>query len=218
MVKTRVLIVENTSLLNGRLAGRVSQLPRIASIATSSNALDSPKARRFHPDVVLLNPCLRNQDTLEALETIKAACPGARIVVLDIRPVEVDLLRLVKAGASGFVVKDATLGDLVRTIHSVAEGGKVLPPELAEVLFSQISDVRRGQLPSSMRMTRREQQIIELIAEGLSNHAIAQRLDIATHTVKTHVHSILAKMGLRTRLEVAVYAGAGCAPRDVPTS
>ena len=215
VLTVRVLIVENKSPLFGHLAARLNRLPRFAARATRSGAVNSREARQFHPDVILLTPGMQNEDTLQALDTIRKSCPGARVIVLDIRPVDVDLVRLGKAGVSGFLLKDAMLGDLVRTVQTVAKGGSALPPDLAGALFRQIpgDSPKRDRLPRSVRMTRREHQITELIAEGLGNEAIARRLDISTHTVKTHVHSVLAKLGLRTRLEVAVHINGRRAPR-----
>jgi DNA-binding NarL/FixJ family response regulator len=124
-------------------------------------------------------------------------------------PTQEDVLEFVKAGASGFLLKDATLSDFLRTIRSVARGAKVLPPLMTDSLFSHVIDHAfrngKGHLAGAVRMTKREREIIALIAEGLPNKEIAGRLSIATYTVKSHVHNILEKLALHTRLEIAVY-------------
>jgi DNA-binding NarL/FixJ family response regulator len=107
-------------------------------------------------------------------------------------------------------MKDATFDDFVRTIRSVVGGMVVLPPELTGSLFSQIAhQALRGEAPrelEAVRLTLRERQVIDLIAEGLANKQIATRLHIAVHTVKSHVHNVLEKLALHSRLEVAAFS------------
>jgi DNA-binding NarL/FixJ family response regulator len=110
---------------------------------------------------------------------------------------------------SGFVLKDATFDEFVSTIRAVAGGAKVLPSRMTDSLFSQIAktaDTRSVRDTEDVRMTRREREVIELIGEGLSNKEIAQRLNIATHTVKSHVRNVMEKLALHTRLQIAAFA------------
>jgi DNA-binding NarL/FixJ family response regulator len=113
----------------------------------------------------------------------------------------------VEAGASGFIMKSATVDDFLRTIRSVAMGEKVLPPPLTSSLFSHVVEyaLKKGadKLKGAVRMTKREREIIALIAEGMTNKEIAQRLDVATYTVKSHVHNIMEKLALHSRLQIA---------------
>ena len=129
---------------------------------------------------------------------------------MDLIPVNGEIIEFVNAGVCGFVLKDATFDEFVATIRAVAAGEKVLPPRLTESLFSQIaSEVGargREQVIEDVRMTRREREVIELIGEGLSNKEIAQRLNIATHTVKSHVRNVMEKLALHTRLQIAAYS------------
>jgi DNA-binding NarL/FixJ family response regulator len=129
----------------------------------------------------------------------------------------------VKEGVAGFILKDASLKDFLQTIRTVAKGIKVLPPPLTESLFSQIVEhaLKSGsskKIVASVRMTEREQDVINLIAQGRSNKEISAKLFIAVHTVKSHVHNILEKLALHTRLELAHYTlmgGATCeSPQD----
>jgi DNA-binding NarL/FixJ family response regulator len=124
-------------------------------------------------------------------------------------PSQLDIIEWVEAGASGFILKDATIEDFLGTIRSVARGIKVLPPSLAGSLFSHVIDNAlkkgRGKLSNAVRMTKREREIISLISEGLSNKEIAQRLNVATYTVKSHVHNILEKLALHSRLQIAMF-------------
>jgi DNA-binding NarL/FixJ family response regulator len=128
---------------------------------------------------------------------------------MDLAPVQPSLIEFVRAGVDGFVLKDATFDDFLQTVRNVAQGKKVLPPTLTSSLLSEIATHAtkngKGNPFKSVRMTGREQEVIELIAEGLSNKQIASRLNLAVDTVKSHVHSILEKLALHTRLEIATY-------------
>ncbi len=168
------------------------------------------KIHELKPNVILLDLGLRSQNSLQVVEIVKKEFPQAKVIVMDLAPVQDDVLQFVKAGASGFILKDATIDDFLATIRSVAEGEKVLPAILNESLFSQIIDHAvdggRTNLNKAIRMTRREQQVIGLISEGLTNKEIGQRINTATYTVKSHVHNIMEKLALHTRLEVANHA------------
>jgi DNA-binding NarL/FixJ family response regulator len=116
----------------------------------------------------------------------------------------------VRAGASGFIMKDASFDEFVETIRAVAAGAEVLPQALTNTLFSQIARNAvvgsNARVLEAVRLTTREREVIDLLGEGLSNKEIATRLHIAVHTVKSHVHNILEKLALRSRLEVAAFS------------
>jgi DNA-binding NarL/FixJ family response regulator len=130
---------------------------------------------------------------------------------MDLIPLQADVLEFVQAGVSGFLLKDATVNDFQKTIRAVAKGSQVLPPNLTGSLFSQIvesaiSGLKPSALLDSVRMTKREKQVIELISEGHTNKEIAQKLHLSTYTVKSHIHNILEKLALNTRVQIAKYA------------
>jgi DNA-binding NarL/FixJ family response regulator len=128
---------------------------------------------------------------------------------MGLLPIQEDVAAFVRAGASGFIMKDASFDEFLRTIRAVAAGADVLPPQLTGSLFGQIAQhAVRGRTPRALegvRLTERERQVIDLLGEGLSNKAIAARLHIAIHTVKSHVHNVLEKLALHTRLEVVAF-------------
>jgi DNA-binding NarL/FixJ family response regulator len=152
---------------------------------------------------------LRDDDSLGVAAALAKQAPQTKIIVMDLLPINDDIVQFVNAGVSGFVLKDATFDEFVATIRTVAAGGKVLPPRMTESLFSQIVTVAgarsREQVLEDVRMTRREREVVELIGEGLSNKEIAQRLNIASHTVKSHVRNVMEKLALHTRLQIAAY-------------
>jgi DNA-binding NarL/FixJ family response regulator len=164
----------------------------------------------MNPDVILLDVGLGEEDSLGVATTLASESPRTKIILMDLVPVNDEIVDYVNAGVCGFVLKDASFAEFVSTIRSVAGGEKVLPPRLTESLFSQIAkaaDPRaRSHVLEDVRMTRREREVIELIGEGLSNKEIATRLNIATHTVKSHVRNVMEKLALHTRLQIAAYS------------
>ena len=130
---------------------------------------------------------------------------------MDLIPMQEDVVMFVQAGVSGFIMKDATIDDFLHTIRSVARGTRVLPPILTGSLFSQIVEQAaagpgRSKLNISVRMTKRERQVIKLVSDGMTNKEIAQDLHLAPATVKSHIHNILEKLALRSRVQIAHYA------------
>lgn len=209
MKRINILLIEDNRLLREGLVTMLGAQPDFKVVASSGNS-DAVKKVKTRPTVILLDLGLRSQNSLRLLALLKKYAPDARVVGMDLVPVQEELVKYVEAGVSGFVLKDATLDDFLGTIRAVAKGTKVLPPPLTGSLFSQIVEhatrKKRGNPFNSVRMTRREREVIALIAEGLSNKEIAQRLHLATDTVKSHVHNILEKLALHTRLEIARFA------------
>lgn len=211
MPKIRVLLIEDNRLLREGIAAMLNEQQDIRAVAATGNGDALEKANRVKPHVVLLDLGLRSQNSLRVAELIKKDHPKTEIVVMDLMPVQSEIVEFVKAGVSGFILKDASIDDFLHTIRSVAEGKKVLPQSLAGSLFSHIVEyaVQSGKadrLMKAVRLTRREHEVVDLIARGMSNKEIARELNIALHTVKSHVHNTLEKLTLHTRLELASFA------------
>jgi len=202
-----VAIVDDNRLVREALAAMLDRLPDVHVVA--EEVADPAFMDEAKPDVVLLDVGLRDEDSLGVAAALCKHAPGAKVIVMDLIPMNEDIVQFVNAGVSGFVLKDATFDEFVATIRTVAAGGKVLPPRMTESLFSQIltsADARGHEhVLEDVRMTRREREVIELIGEGLSNKEIAQRLNIASHTVKSHVRNVMEKLALHTRLQIAAY-------------
>jgi len=209
MKRIKLVIVEDNRLLREGLTVMLKEQPDIAVVAALSNGDALLRGKAPHPDVILLDFVLRSKNSLRIVHGIRRASPDARIIVMDLAPIQPSLVEYVQAGVAGFVLKDATFADFLRTIRDVAQGKKVLPPLLTSSLFSEIVEhvakKVKGNPFKSVRMTSREREVVELIAEGLSNKQIASRLNLAVDTVKSHVHNILEKLELHTRLEIANY-------------
>jgi DNA-binding NarL/FixJ family response regulator len=202
-----VAIVDDNRLVREALAAMLDRLPDLRVVAAGVAEPAFMDATR--PDVLLLDVGLRDEDSLRVAAALSKQAPDTKIIVMDLIPMNEDIVQFVNAGVSGFVLKDATFDEFVATIRSVAAGGKVLPPRMTESLFSQIARAADAhgheQVLEDVRMTRREREVIELIGEGLSNKEIAQRLNIAAHTVKSHVRNVMEKLALHTRLQIAAY-------------
>lgn len=212
MKKIRILVIEDNRLLRDGITAMLNRQPDITvvtSLGTGENIVRKIRASRV--SIVLLDLGLRGQNSLEVARSIKKKAHEVKTIVMDLVPTQADILDFVRAGVAGFTLKDATIADFLRTIRSVARGTKVLPSHLTGSLFSQIVDhAVQGQgtsrLIESVRMTKRERQVIELIADGLTNKEIAQQLHLSTYTVKSHVHNILEKLAMHTRVQIAKYA------------
>lgn len=211
MKKIRLLLIEDNRLLREGILTILKPHKDINIIAASGDGKNTlRKIQQLKPNVILLDLGLRNQNSLHVVEIVKKEFPKAKVIVMDLAPVQADILQYVKAGANGFILKDASLNDFLITIRAVAEGSTVLPPLLVDSLFSQIVEhaVREGKskLKEAVKMTSREREIIALLSEGLSNKEIGQKTHISTYTVKSHVHNIMEKLTLHTRLEIANYS------------
>ena len=211
MRKIRLLLIEDNRLLRDGILSILKAHKDIIIIASSGDGKNSlPKIQQLKPNVVLLDLGLRSQNSLHVVEIVKKDFPEAKVIVMDLAPVQADILQYVKAGANGFILKDASLNDLLITIRTVAEGSTVLPPLLVDSLFSQIVDhaVREGKsrLKEAVRMTKREREVIEFLGEGMSNKEIGQKIHVSTYTIKSHIHNIMEKLALHTRLEIANYS------------
>jgi DNA-binding NarL/FixJ family response regulator len=203
-----VVLIEDNRLVREGMTALLNQTEDFKVLAAESS-VGFALLRKVQPDVILLNAGLWNDDSLNVEETVVKEDPKAKVIIMDLLPVHEDIVKFVNAGVSGFILKNATAEDLVNAIRSVVGGADVLPPEMTSTLFSQISKeaLVRGRAVSmeSVRMTPREREVIGLIGEGLSNKEIAGRLNISTYTVKSHVRTVMEKLALHTRLQIAAF-------------
>ncbi len=203
-----VAVIDDNQMVRQALATMLDTVPDLKVVFTGCG--ESPELTASAPDVLLLDAGLGDRDSLGVPASLLKANPGIRIVMMDLLPASEDLREYVNAGVSGFVLKDATFEEFVATIRTVAGGAKVLPQSMTESLFSQIAREATGPAHArgieDVRMTPRELEVIAIIGEGLSNKEIAQRLNIATHTVKSHVRNVMEKLALHSRLQIASYS------------
>jgi len=205
-----VLVIEDNRLLREGIAALLEEQPGFEVVATASSTGTALElVRDLKPQVVLLDSGLANLDSLGVLLSAPEGGPSTRVVVMEVVPMQEGIVEFIRVGVSGFIAKDATLVEFVGTIRTVAAGGSVLPPHYAGTLFSHIAAQALRRDPQAMvaavRLTNRERDVMGLIGAGLSNKEIARHLDISVQTVKCHVHNILEKLALRSRLQLAAY-------------
>ena len=210
MKKIRILVIEDNRVLRDGITTMLNEQADMhvaATIGSGNNVL--LKASQTKPHVILMDVGMKDFKESSVIESVRKNMPEAKVIGMGFIPSQSDIVEFVEAGASGFILKDATVKEFLGTIRSVAQGAKVLPPLLTGSLFSHVIELalkkRKGKLTNAVRMTKREREIIVLIADGLSNKEIAQQLNIATHTVKSHVHNIMEKLALHTRLQIAKF-------------
>jgi DNA-binding NarL/FixJ family response regulator len=204
-----VAIIEDNRLVREGLTALLGRV-RDIRVVTAGSSADMAVLERVHPRVILLDLGLKTSDSLLVAKRLVTAFPASGVIVMDMLHVHEEIMEFVNLGVAGFIMKDASVDDLSKTIRRVAAGGRVLPPQLTGTLFAQIAKTavsgRQSEVADAVRMTPRERQVIALISEGLSNKAIAGRLHIAPHTVKSHVRNIMEKLALHTRLQIAAHA------------
>lgn len=164
---------------------------------------------RLHPDVVLMDVRMPVVGGIGAAARLHAADPGIRILMLTMSDDEGDLFEAIKAGASGYLLKDLPGEEVADAIRRVHDGQAIIPPGMAATLlqeFSRLSQADEPGDPAATHLTDREVEVLRLVARGMVNREIADTLGIAENTVKNHVRSILEKLHLHSRVEAAVYA------------
>jgi DNA-binding NarL/FixJ family response regulator len=211
MRKTKILLVEDNRILRDGIKAIIDKQGDLRVVAATGGHRDTLlQARSTKPQVVLMDLGLRNENGLRVAATLIKELPHTKIIGMGLIPSQLDIVELVEVGAAGFILKDASIEDFLGTIRAVARGIKILPPLLTESLFTHVVEHAlrkgKGKIPDAVRMTKREREIIALIAEGMSNKEIAQRLNLSTYTVKSHIHNILEKMALHSRLEIAIHS------------
>jgi DNA-binding NarL/FixJ family response regulator len=204
-----VAIIEGNRLVREGMTEMLNQLPDV-HVVFAAATVEVETLKGVEPRVLLLDVGMEEKSCLRLAEIAQKEIPHLRVIVMDLLAVHEEIAQFVNAGVAGFILKDATFDDFVGTIRTVASGGRVLPPLMTGTLFSQIANmaVQRG-TPAALeavRMTQREREVIALIAEGMSNKEIAQRLTVATDTVKSHVRNVMEKLALHSRLQIAAYA------------
>jgi DNA-binding NarL/FixJ family response regulator len=210
--KIPILLIEDNRLLREGISVLLKKQPDMSVVSTVGNGENIlVLIGKLKPNIVLLDLGLRSQNSLEIVKLVKNSFQETKIIVMDLIPSQADVFEFVQAGVSGFMLKDISVTEFLKTIRSVHQGNRVLPPHLTGSLFSQIVEqaingFKPAVIEESVRMTKRERQVIELIADGSTNKEIAQKLHLSPYTVKSHVHNILEKLALNTRVQIAKHA------------
>jgi DNA-binding NarL/FixJ family response regulator len=204
----RVLVADDQSMVRAGFRMLLSGEPEIEVVAEASNGLEAvDKAARLRPTVVLMDIRMPELDGLEATRRILADDDAARILILTTFDLDEYVYDALRAGASGFVLKDDPPEQLLEAIRIVAGGDALLSPTITKRVIKQFTRVSRPAPPRELEdLTERELDVFRLIARGLSNAEIGQELYISDTTVKTHITHILQKLNLRDRVQAVVLA------------
>ena len=207
----QVLIVDDHALFRRGLQMVLEQETDIDVVGEAADGQEAvQKAQELMPDVVLMDVRMPRRSGIEAAGEIKELLPHAKILMLTISDEEADLYEAIKAGASGYLLKEISIEEVADAIRSVWAGQSRISPSMASKLLTEFAAMskradERRQVPAP-RLTEREMEVLTLVAEGLNNRDIGQRLFISENTVKNHIRNILEKLHLHSRMEAVVYA------------
>ena len=207
----RVLVVDDHALFRRGLQMVLEQEDDIEVVGEAGDGAEAvERAADAMPDIVLMDVRMPKRGGIDACTAIKDAVPSAKIIMLTISDEEADLYDAIKAGASGYLLKEISIEEVAAAIRAVNEGQSLISPSMASKLLTEFASMikrtdDRQQVPTP-RLTDREMEVLKLVAKGLNNRDIAKQLFISENTVKNHIRNILEKLQLHSRMEAVVYA------------
>ena len=207
MTVIRVLLCDDQALVRGGFRMILDARPDIEVVGEAEDGLQAvAQVRALQPDVVLMDVRMPNLDGIEATRRIVSSSSSARVLILTTFDPDEYVYEAIRAGASGFLLKDVEPEELVDAIRVVAAGNALLGSTVTQRLLERFAGSTAAQPPSLDELTERELEILRLLAGGLSNAEIAERLVVSETTVKTHVSSVLRKLGVRDRVQAVIAA------------
>lgn len=202
----RILIADDHTLVRAGLSALLSSEPGMEVVGEAADGIEATdKAQALQPDVILLDLVMPRKDGIEAITEIYNANPGVRILVLTSYTDDDKVFPAIKAGALGYLLKDSEPHELLQAIRSVYAGEPSLAPTIARKLMRELKQPPDTHLVEHS-LSEREVQVLRLVAQGLSNREIADRLVVSERTVRAHVSNILNKLHLANRTQAALYA------------
>ena len=209
--RLKVLVVDDHALFRRGLQMVLKSEDDIEVVGEAADGNEAvEKAQESMPDVILMDVRMPHRSGIEATQQIKDLLPHVKILMLTISDEEADLYEAIKAGASGYLLKEISIDEVADAIRSVFAGQSRLSPSMAAKLLQEFAAMSKRaaearQLPAP-RLTDREMEVLRLVAQGLNNRDIAKELFISENTVKNHIRNILEKLHLHSRMEAVVYA------------
>ncbi|MBE0627750.1 MAG: two-component system response regulator NarL [Burkholderiales bacterium] len=203
----RILIIDDHPLFRKGVSQLIAMAPHLQLVGEASSGEQGvEEARKLDPDLILLDLHMKSMNGIDTLKAIRDAGLDCRVVILTVSDNADDLVAAIRSGADGYLLKDMEPEDLLAAIDQTLNGSTVIGERLNGLLARAIRDEATAGQRDSATLTRREQEILHGLVQGLSNKLIARNLDITDATVKVHVKNLLKKLGFRSRLEAAVWA------------
>ncbi|KPK24571.1 MAG: hypothetical protein AMJ70_01555 [Dehalococcoidia bacterium SG8_51_3] len=212
MEALRVLVVDDHALFRRGIVTVLANQDNINVVGEAVNGLEAiAKAEELAPDVILMDLNMPQCSGLEATQALQAKALQAKILVLTVSDNEADLFAAIKFGATGYILKNTEPEELVQAIYHIAQGGVIISPVMATKLLAEFRDASTGARTESTNnekdnMSPREDEVLQLVAQGATNKEIADSLFISENTVKTHLRNIMDKLHLANRSQAAAYA------------
>lgn len=207
---TRVLIADDDDLMRAGLAELLAHDPRICVVGQAATGREAvASAQRLAPEVVLMDVRMPDLDGIRATQELARLAPTTRVLILTTFEQDDYIFGALRAGASGFLLKRARPEELIAAIYAVAAGDALLAPSVTRRVIDRLArqaGSNRGDPSKLAALTRRERQVLALLAQGLSNREIAAALVVEESTVRTHVKRILMKLDLRDRIQAVIFA------------
>ena len=207
MGQLKVLLADKKEVFREGLARLLDEQEHIEVVSRCSNgkqAIDGVKETK--PDVVLIDNNISDCGSKEATQEIKALFPGVQVALLTDSENEQELFSAIESGATGYLLKDMKVDDLIKSVDLIGKGEVVVSPPLGQKLVGKFASMRQKEPERQTSLTQQELEIVKLLAKGATNKEIAETLFITENTAKVHLKNILAKLGLRNRQQVAAYA------------
>lgn len=203
-----VLIVDDHAIVRDGIRSLLTTIPDIDVVGEAGNGREAiTHFTRYQPDVVLMDLVMPEMDGIQAIQAIIEKQPDAKILVLTSFSTDDKVFPAIKAGASGYLLKDSDSDELVRSIHEVQRGESSIDPKIARKLLRELAEPPAKPQPNDVDpLTVRELEVLKLVAQGQSNAEIAENLVISEGTVRTHVSNILGKLHLASRTQATLYA------------
>lgn len=206
MARTKVLVVDDHPLLRRGVMDVLGLQEQIMVVGEAGNGVEAlEKARELSPEVIVMDLEMPTMNGLEATAAFQTEFPNIKILIFTVSEKQSDLFSTMRAGARGYILKNAAAAELLRAVSHIAEGGVIISPDMATKLLGELPMETPEKIPELEVLTQREAEVLQLVAKGASNKEIASALYISENTVKTHMRNIMDKLHLTNRTQAAAY-------------